>query len=133
VQSYFEGAVAILRQWDTIDLRLLYAGRLMLSEMPRCKRLAHLQTILLPSFARNLTEYRGHLRQMAILNQLVDPKTAPVWPPKKDRSGWPISTSAVLPSLVPGPSTPGGVVRLRHCPLTTSSAYICLHLPACLP
>lgn len=106
VQSYFEGAVEILRQWHTLDLRLLYAGRLTLSEMPRCKRLAHLQTITLPSFARNLEVYRGQLRQMAILNQLVDPRTAPIWPPKKDKSGWPARAPAQqqLPRLVGPPS-----------------------------
>ena len=86
VQVYFEGAVALLRRWDTLDLRLLYSGRLMLSEMERCKRLAHLQTITLPWFATNLEAYRGKLRHMAILNKLIDPKTAKRWPPPKERS-----------------------------------------------
>lgn len=107
VQSYFEGAVEILKQWHTLDLRLLYAGRLTLSEMPRCKRLAHLQTIILPSFARNLEIYRGQLRQMAILNKLVDPKTTPIWPPKKDKSGWPAANctrTSQLPKLTTPPT-----------------------------
>eukprot|EP01043_Picozoa_sp_COSAG02_P056792 COSAG02_NODE_6790_length_3359_cov_9.167178_3_plen_612_part_00 len=107
VQSYFEGAVAILKQWHTLDLRLLYAGRLTLSEMQRCKRLAQLQTIILPSFARNLEVYRGQLRQMAILNRLVDPSTTPIWPPKKDKNGWPVAScsTAQLPKLVTPPSS----------------------------
>ena len=73
-QVYFEGALTILRRdFDADDLRLLYAGRLMLSEMDRVRRLAHTSFITLPSFAADLEKYRKELRAMALLNGLVAP------------------------------------------------------------
>jgi len=73
-QVYFEGALTILRRdFDTDDLRLLYAGRLMLSEMDRVRRLAHTSFITLPGFAADLQAYRKDLRAMALLNGLVEP------------------------------------------------------------
>ena len=73
-QVYFEGALTILRRdFDADDLRLLYAGRLMLSEMDRVRRLAHTSFITLPSFAADLEKYRKDLRAMALLNGLVAP------------------------------------------------------------
>ena len=77
-QVYFEGALTILRRdFDTDDLRLLYAGRLMLSEMDRVRRLAHTSFITLPSFAADLEKYRKDLRAMALLNGLVAPPKKP--------------------------------------------------------
>jgi hypothetical protein len=45
---YFEGAWRILQQlgaaqWGAQEIRLLYSGRLMLSELARVKRIAHLR------------------------------------------------------------------------------------------
>lgn len=136
VQSYFEGAVEILKQWHTLDLRLLYAGRLTLAEMQRCKRLAQLQTIILPSFARNLEVYRGQLRQMAILNLLVDPDTTPNWPPKKDKTGWPVVYYATchLPKLttplssgssVAPDSEPAASIAVCHHGSTPAQCKLC--------
>jgi hypothetical protein len=77
-QVYFEGALTILRRdFDADDLRLLYAGRLMLSEMDRVRRLAHTSFITLPSFAADLEKYRKELRAMALLNGLVAPSKKP--------------------------------------------------------
>jgi len=76
-QVYFEGALTILRRdFDVDDLRLLYAGRLMLSEMDRVRRLAHTSFITLPGFAADLEAYRKDLRAMALLNGLVAPAAA---------------------------------------------------------
>ena len=53
-QVYFEGALTILRRdFDADDLRLLYAGRLMLSEMDRVGDW-RTRFITLPSFAADL-------------------------------------------------------------------------------
>lgn len=71
-QVYFEGAVTILRRdFGEEDLKLLYAGRLMLSELQRVRRIAHTSFITLPAFAVDLPAYRQQLRAMAVLNGLV--------------------------------------------------------------
>lgn len=71
-QVYFEGAVNILRRDPgEEDLKLLYAGRLMLSELQRVRRVAHTSFITLPAFAVDLPSYRKRLRAMAVLNGLV--------------------------------------------------------------
>ena len=70
VQVYFEGAVSILQQVDTIDPVLLFCGRITLDDMKlsRVLRVVRRDGVLLPEFARNTNSYRKKLRQIAISN-----------------------------------------------------------------
>ena len=70
VQVYFEGAVAVLDQIDTIDPVLLFCGRITLDDMKlsRVQRVARRDGVLLPAFARNLPLYRKRLREIALAN-----------------------------------------------------------------
>ena len=72
VQVYFEGAVAVLEQIDTIDPVLLFCGRITLDDMKlsRVQRVARRDGVLLPAFARNLPLYRKRLREIALANGL---------------------------------------------------------------
>ncbi len=103
-QVYFEGALTILRRdFDVDDLRLLYAGRLMLSEMDRVRRLAHTSFITLPSFAADLEAYRKDLRAMALLNGLVAP---PRKPSLKAVASVALAVATVSPTPPPRRPTP---------------------------
>ena len=103
-QVYFEGALTILRRdFDADDLRLLYAGRLMLSEMDRVRRLAHTSFITLPSFAADLGAYRKDLRAMALLNGLVAP---PKKPSLKAVASVALAVATVSPTPPPRRPTP---------------------------
>jgi hypothetical protein len=111
-QIYFEGAVNILRRVHFsecvspsspayFDLRLLYSGRLMLSELSRVRRIAHMTTITLPAFAHDMEAYEKQLRSMAVLNGLVP---APVARPlgSGENKGRPVTStggSGKLPTL----------------------------------
>jgi hypothetical protein len=70
VQVYFEGAVAVLDQIDTIDPVLLFCGRITLDDMKlsRVQRVVRRDGVLLPAFARNLPLYRKRLREIALAN-----------------------------------------------------------------
>ena len=103
-QVYFEGALTILRRdFDVDDLRLLYSGRLMLSEMDRVRRLAHTSFITLPSFAADLQAYRKDLRAMALLNGLVAP---PRKPTVKAVASVALAVATVSPTPPPRRPTP---------------------------
>jgi hypothetical protein len=103
-QVYFEGALTILRRdFDVDDLRLLYSGRLMLSEMDRVRRLAHTSFITLPSFAADLEAYRKDLRAMALLNGLVAP---PRKPSLKAVASVALAVATVSPTPPPRRPTP---------------------------
>ena len=103
-QVYFEGALTILRRdFDVDDLRLLYSGRLMLSEMDRVRRLAHTSFITLPSFAADLGAYRKELRAMALLNGLVAP---PRKPSLKAVASVALAVATVSPTPPPRRPTP---------------------------
>ena len=103
-QVYFEGALTILRRdFDVDDLRLLYAGRLMLSEMDRVRRLAHTSFITIPSFAADLEAYRKDLRAMALLNGLVAP---PRKPSLKAVASVALAVATVSPTPPPRRPTP---------------------------
>jgi len=105
-QVYFEGALTILRRdFDTDDLRLLYSGRLMLSEMDRVRRLAHTSFITLPSFAADLQAYRKELRAMALLNGLVAPAAAKK-PSLKAVASVALAVATVSPTPPPRRPTP---------------------------
>ncbi len=105
-QVYFEGALTILRRdFDVDDLRLLYAGRLMLSEMDRVRRLAHTSFITLPSFAADLEAYRKYLRAMALLNGLVAPAAAKK-PSLKAVASVALAVATVSPTPPPRRPTP---------------------------
>ena len=104
-QVYFEGALTILRRdFDVDDLRLLYAGRLMLSEMDRVRRLAHTSFITLPCFAADLEAYRKDLRAMALLNGLVAPAAAKK-PSLKAVASGALAVATVSPTPPPRPTT----------------------------
>jgi hypothetical protein len=105
-QVYFEGALTILRRdFDVDDLRLLYAGRLMLSEMDRVRRLAHTSFITLPGFAADLEAYRKDLRAMALLNGLVAPAAAKK-PSLKAVASVALAVATVSPTPPPRRPTP---------------------------
>ena len=105
-QVYFEGALTILRRdFDVDDLRLLYAGRLMLSEMDRVRRLAHTSFITLPCFAADLEAYRKDLRAMALLNGLVAPAAAKK-PSLKAAASVALAVATVSPTPPPRRPTP---------------------------
>jgi len=67
-QCYFEGAIDILRQLDTIDFRLLMAGKICLEDLPRVRRMARQDCIKIPLFMRDMQRYRRLLKQIAQLN-----------------------------------------------------------------
>jgi len=70
-QCYFEGAVEILRNIDTIDFLTLYAGRVCLDEIQRVKRMARTNCIKLPTFLRDMEKYKRVLRQIGYMNMLI--------------------------------------------------------------
>ena len=76
VQVYFEGAVKILEQVDTIDPVLLFCGRITLDDMKlsRVQRVVRRDGVLLPEFARNIYKYRKQLRKISLANGIEDLK-----------------------------------------------------------
>ncbi|XP_071800852.1 microtubule-associated tyrosine carboxypeptidase 1-like [Asterias amurensis] len=74
-QCYFAGAVDILRNIDTTDFHLMYAGKISREEIPRIKRLARLDFIKLPIFLQNMESYRKQLRHIAVVNGLIQIKS----------------------------------------------------------
>jgi len=112
-QVYFEGALTILRRdFDVDDLRLLYSGRLMLSEMDRVRRLAHTSFITLPCFAADLEAYRKDLRAMALLNGLVAPAAAKK-PSLKAVASVALAVATVSPTPPPRRPTPPAITPKR--------------------
>ncbi len=79
-QSYFEGAIDILNNLDNIDFVLLMSGKLCLDELDRVKRISRVNCLKLPKFFKNLNEYKSRLREIGIINGIIDPKS-PILPP----------------------------------------------------
>ena len=73
VQSYFEGAVKILRNIRNIDIELLFCGKVALNQHDRVKRVVRRDGLILPPFAENIEKYRYDLMVMAHKNRLIDP------------------------------------------------------------
>ncbi|KAL4232574.1 hypothetical protein ACF0H5_007264 [Mactra antiquata] len=69
-QCYFEGAVDILRNVDTIDFKVLMSGKICFDEIQRVKKLARLNCIQVPAFMRNQEKYKKQLKQIAHMNGL---------------------------------------------------------------
>lgn len=67
-QAYFEGAVEILQNLDSIDFVLLMSGKLCLDELDKVKKLARLDQLKLPAFLRNFKTYKDKLRRIAFVN-----------------------------------------------------------------
>ncbi|XP_062602636.1 microtubule-associated tyrosine carboxypeptidase-like isoform X2 [Saccostrea cucullata] len=78
-QCYFEGAVEILRNIDTIDFQVLMCGKMCVDEVSRCKRLARQDCLRMPAFMKNETKYKKNLKAIANLNGLntVRPRVHP--------------------------------------------------------
>ena len=88
VQVYFEGAVKILEQVDTIDPVLLFCGRITLDDMKlsRVQRVVRRDGVLLPEFARNIYKYRKQLRKISLANGIEDLKIGKARTKKKKSS-----------------------------------------------
>ncbi|KAK7107849.1 microtubule-associated tyrosine carboxypeptidase 1-like isoform X1 [Littorina saxatilis] len=69
-QCYFEGAVAILRNIDNINFKLLMTGKICYDEVARVKRMARLGSVCLPAIMQDMESYRKQLKSIAILNGL---------------------------------------------------------------
>ncbi|XP_069124385.1 microtubule-associated tyrosine carboxypeptidase 1-like isoform X3 [Argopecten irradians] len=78
-QCYFEGAVEILRNIDSIDFGVMMSGKICPDEIPRCKRVARLDCLRVPAFMKNEKKYKKQLQTIANLNGLnqVHPKSSP--------------------------------------------------------
>ncbi len=75
----FSGAVEILRNLEMIDFHLLFAGKVCIDELPRIRRLARMDCIKVPQFLMDIEKYKKSLRQIAILNGLVQkPERRPI-------------------------------------------------------
>ena len=70
-QSYFEGAIQILENLDTIDFYFLMSGKLCLDELPKAQKIAKIEALKLPKFLRNVDKYKQSLRQIGILNGII--------------------------------------------------------------
>ncbi|CAF1391187.1 unnamed protein product [Didymodactylos carnosus] len=66
------GAVGILRNLATIDFRVLMSGKVSLQDLKRIQRIAHLNVIRLPSFMKDLDQYKKRLQKIAQLNGLLN-------------------------------------------------------------
>lgn len=73
-QSYFEGAVDILENLDTIDFVLLMSGKICLDELDRIKRISRINSIKIPKFMKDLQSYKEKLRHIGIVNGIIEPK-----------------------------------------------------------
>ena len=65
------GAVEILRNYEKIDIPILYAGKVCWDEVNRVKRLARKDCLRLPHFIRDLESYKKKLYQIGVANGLV--------------------------------------------------------------
>jgi hypothetical protein len=73
-QSYFEGAIEILENIDEIDFKVLMSGKLCVDELERIKRVARTECIKMPKFSLDLKSYKKKLRQIGIINGILDPR-----------------------------------------------------------
>lgn len=73
-QSYFEGAIDILRNLDTIDFIALMSGKICLDEVERIKRIARVNTLKIPKFMKDMKNYKEKLRAIGIINGIIEPK-----------------------------------------------------------
>ena len=74
VQSYFEGAVFILRNIKYIDIQLLFCGKIAVTDHDHLKRVARRHGLIIPPFAANIQEYRSKLVKMSFRNKLKKEK-----------------------------------------------------------
>ena len=70
-QCYFEGAVNILQNIISIDIALLFCGKIAMDEHDRVKRVVRRDGLTLPPFAENIEYYRYRLLLMAKKNRLI--------------------------------------------------------------
>ncbi|BFZ25265.1 hypothetical protein BsWGS_28304 [Bradybaena similaris] len=69
-QCYFEGAVSILRNMESIDFRLLMSGKVCYDEVGRIKRVVRKECLRYPSFMNQMSAYKRTLRRICSLNGL---------------------------------------------------------------
>eukprot|EP00658_Telonema_sp_P-2_P049006 TRINITY_DN37261_c0_g1_i2.p1 TRINITY_DN37261_c0_g1~~TRINITY_DN37261_c0_g1_i2.p1 ORF type:complete len:219 (+),score=24.86 TRINITY_DN37261_c0_g1_i2:275-931(+) len=69
-QCYFKGAVAILRQVDSIDFMLLYSGRISLEDLAYVDTMRDIviPPMYVPDFLEDVESYRQRLREIAHIN-----------------------------------------------------------------
>ncbi len=77
-QAYFEGAVKILENIDNIDFTLLMSGKLCLDELDLVKSISKLENIKLPKFFADMNKYKQKLRQIALVNGIIESKHSAV-------------------------------------------------------
>ena len=73
-QAYFEGACRILENIDNIDFKLLMSGKICLDELDSLADVAKLENIRLPKFFKNMKKYKEKIRQIAVVNGLIEYK-----------------------------------------------------------
>ena len=95
-QCYFEGAVDILENLNNIDFNLLMTGKICLDELPLIRKCAKVNTTKLkqPKFMRDLRTYKRQLREIGIVNGIIEP------PPNPTDKSSKRSDKTVFPSLV---------------------------------
>ena len=71
LQTYFEGCCKILQSVEDIDLKFLFAGKLALEDADKVRRTLRRDGVHLPSFARNLRDYRAKLRRIGEENFIL--------------------------------------------------------------
>ncbi|CAF0909439.1 unnamed protein product [Brachionus calyciflorus] len=73
-QSYFQGAVDILRNLDNVDFMTLMSGKICLDEIDTIKRTARFNSLKIPNFMKDLRSYKEKLRVIGIVNGIIEPK-----------------------------------------------------------
>ena len=72
-QTYFEGAVKILRRIDSLDIDLLYCGKVAVDQHSVIERVVRRRGLTLPGFVNQSKElYRRRLQKIAEKNQIWD-------------------------------------------------------------
>lgn len=79
-QCYFRGAVNILRNVDSIDFNLLFAGKITVEDLPRVQRLARLGCIKTPYFLKDMNNYRRYMKNLLKVNGIPNVKPIPKEP-----------------------------------------------------
>lgn len=69
-QNYFLGAVDILRNLESTDLRLLYCGQIARVDLPRLKPVLTMRQVRLPPFLATPEAYRTHVRCLLMIREL---------------------------------------------------------------
>lgn len=118
-QSYFEGAVDILKNLDDIDFMTLMSGKVCLDELDRVKRCARSECIKIPQFLKNIKSYKDKLRQIGIVNGILRPP--PPSPTKKSNSSLMKSSTSTAESILEDSSNSSDISSSDDNPLENMS------------